>query len=67
VIIGGLTFVFPRIGAAYAVVLMIGGQCVAALVVDHLGLMGMPPDPITLQRVLGMAMVAAGAIVVRGT
>ena len=67
VIIGSLTFVFPRIGAAYAVVLMIGGQCVAALIVDHFGLMGMPINPVTLQRVLGVAMVAAGAMVVRGS
>jgi transporter family-2 protein len=65
VIIAGLAFVFPKIGAAYAVALMIGGQCVAALAVDHFGLLGMPRDPLTLQRVIGVALVAAGAIVVR--
>jgi transporter family-2 protein len=65
VIIASLAFVFPRIGAAYAVALMIGGQCVAALAVDHFGLMGMPRDPLTLQRVIGVALVAAGAVVVR--
>jgi len=47
VIIASLTFVFPRIGAAYAVALMVGGQCVAALMVDHFGFMGMPREPLT--------------------
>ncbi len=40
VIIASLAFVFPKIGAAYAVALMVSGQCVAALMVDHFGLMG---------------------------
>jgi transporter family-2 protein len=48
VIVASLAFVFPKIGAAYAIALMIGGQCVAALVVDHFGLIGMPRDPLTL-------------------
>src|SRR5713226_3990939 len=30
--------VFPKIGAADAVSLMVGGQCVASLMVDHFGL-----------------------------
>lgn len=65
VIIASLTFVFPKIGAAYAVALMIGGQCVAALMIDHFGLVGMPRDPLTMQRVIGVALVAAGAVVMR--
>ena len=65
VIIASLTFVFPKIGAAYAVALMVGGQCVAALIVDHFGLMGMPRDPLTIQRVIGVGLVTAGALVVR--
>ena len=65
VIIASLAFVFPKIGAAYATALMVGGQCVAALMVDHFGIMGMPRDPLTIQRVIGVALVAAGAVVVR--
>jgi transporter family-2 protein len=65
VLLASLAFVFPKIGAAYAVALMISGQCVAALVIDHFGLMGMPRDPLTIQRVIGVVLVAAGAAVVR--
>ena len=65
VIIASLAFVFPKIGAAYAVALMIGGQCIAALAIDHFGLIGMPRDPLTLQRIIGLALFAAGAVVMR--
>jgi transporter family-2 protein len=65
VIIASLAFVFPRIGAAYAIALMVAGQCGAALLVDHFGLVGMPRDPVTMQRVIGVALVAAGAVVMR--
>src|SRR5262245_29164613 len=65
VIIGSLTFVFPKIGAAYAVALMVAGQCVSALLVDHFGLLGMPRAPVTIHRVIGVALVAAGTAVVK--
>jgi transporter family-2 protein len=65
VIIASLAFVFPKIGAAYAVALMVGGQCVAALVIDSFGLLGMPREPLTLQRLIGVALVAFGAAVMR--
>ncbi len=65
VIIASLALVVPRIGAAYAVALMIGGQCAAALVLDHFGLIGLPRDPLTTQRMIGVALVVAGAVAMR--
>lgn len=65
VIIASLAVVFPRIGAAYAVALMVAGQCLAALLIDHFGLLGMPREPLTFQRVLGVALVGAGVVAVR--
>jgi transporter family-2 protein len=65
VIIATLAFVFPKIGGAYAVALVVGGQCAAALVIDHFGLVGMPRDPVTLQRVAGVALACAGALLMR--
>jgi bacterial/archaeal transporter family-2 protein len=66
-IISSLAFVFPKIGAAYAVALMVGGQCVAALMVDSFGLMGMTREPLTIQRLVGVALVAAGAVVIQSS
>jgi transporter family-2 protein len=65
VIVASLTVAFPRIGAAYAVALMVAGQCIAALAIDHFGLMGMPRDPLTVTRAVGVMLVAAGVVMVR--
>lgn len=65
VIILALAFVFPRIGAAWAIALVVLGQCAAALAIDHYGLLGMPKDPVTMGRAAGLAFVALGVALVR--
>ncbi len=65
IVIATAVLVFPRLGAAYAIALMVCGQCIAALVIDHYGLLGMTPSPITMQRAIGVALVAGGVAVFR--
>jgi transporter family-2 protein len=65
IVIVAAVLVFPRLGAAYAVALMVCGQCLAALIIDHYGLMGMDKSPVTLLRVLGVVLVAGGVAVFR--
>jgi len=65
VIIAAAVLVFPRLGAAYAIALMVCGQCLAALIIDHYGLMGMEKSPVTLQRAIGAALVISGVAVFR--
>ncbi len=65
IVIAAAVLVFPRLGAAYAIALMVAGQCLSALLIDHYGLMGMAKSPATLPRVLGVALVAAGVAVLR--
>jgi transporter family-2 protein len=60
-----LAFVFPKIGAAWTIALVVLGQGVAALVIDHYGLLGMPKEPATLARLAGLALVAFGCFLVR--
>jgi transporter family-2 protein len=65
VVILSLAFVYPKIGAALAVALLVLGQSAAALAIDHFGLMGMPSVPVTVSRVLGLALVAGGIALIR--
>ncbi len=65
VIILSLAFVFPKIGAALAVALVVLGQSAAALAIDHYGLMGMPRDPVSLSRIAGLALVVGGVALLR--
>lgn len=64
-IIACLAFVFPRIGAAWAIALVVLGQSGAALAIDHYGLFGMPREPLTLSRAAGLALVASGFLLIR--
>jgi len=65
IIIAAAVVVFPRLGAAVAIALMVCGQCVAAMIIDHYGLMGMEQNPVTVQRIIGVALVAGGVAVFR--
>jgi transporter family-2 protein len=65
IIIAAAVLAFPRLGAAYAVALMVCGQCLAAMVIDHYGLLGMAKNPATLPRVIGVLLVVAGVAVFR--
>ena len=58
IIIVALTF--PKIGAASVVVLMISGQLVTGILLDHFGVFNIPRHPISLVRFLGIAFVFLG-------
>jgi bacterial/archaeal transporter family-2 protein len=65
VIVLSLAVVFPRIGAAVAIALMVLGQSAAALAIDHYGLFAMPISPVTAARIAGMVLVAGGVVLLR--
>ena len=51
----------PRLGATSALVLIVVGQLVAGLVIDHFGLLGIPERPLDLSRLVAVALLMAGA------
>jgi bacterial/archaeal transporter family-2 protein len=55
----------PKLGAATLVALILAGQAVASLLVDHFGWVGFDEQPITLLRVAGIALLAGGVALVR--
>ena len=55
----------PRLGAAVFFSLVVVGQMLAALLLDHLGLLGFARHPINLWRLLGVALLAAGVALIR--
>lgn len=58
-------FAAPRLGVASTITLMIAGQLVAGMVVDHFGGFGIAPRPVNLVRLLGVGLVFAGVVLVR--
>ena len=55
----------PRLGGATTIILMVAGQLLLSVVLDHFGVMGMPKQPISLGRVAGIGLVIAGVLMVR--
>lgn len=55
----------PRLGAAPVVALIICGQLMAALLIDHLGLFGLLPRPIDGLKLAGALCLVAGVILIR--
>lgn len=51
--VGALTFAGWELGAVMVVVLVVTGQLLASLVMDHFGWLGYPVRPISFSRVLG--------------
>jgi transporter family-2 protein len=52
--------VASQLGTTSLLGLALAGQLAMALVADHYGWMGLPEHPITLTRMAGVALLAAG-------
>jgi bacterial/archaeal transporter family-2 protein len=54
----------PKIGTANLVSLSVAGQLLAAVVLDHYGLLGFALHPTNSWRLLGLALIMAGVVLV---
>ncbi len=54
----------PRLGALLLALTLIAGQIMAAIVLEYYGALGYPKYPLTLNRVMGAALVLAGVALV---
>lgn len=63
--VAGTTYLMPRIGAVMVLVCAVTGQMVAALVVDHFGLLHLEPRPVSLMKIGGVLLLAGGVVMVR--
>ncbi len=55
----------PRLGSATTVALFIAGQLIASLVIDQLGLLGVPQHSLSPGRLFGVGLLAAGVALIR--
>jgi transporter family-2 protein len=58
-------FLVPKLGATTMLALVLAGQMVTSLLLDHFGAFAFPVHPISLPRVLGVLMVAAGVVLIQ--
>src|SRR6185369_6455685 len=55
----------PSLGAATLFALVIAGQVLAAVTLDHFGAFGLTPHPIGAARLAGAALLIAGVVLIR--
>jgi transporter family-2 protein len=61
IVVGGVSFMIPRVGVATSITLIIAGQLVISSVLDHYGLLGVQLRPMDIQRAFGLLIVFVGA------
>ena len=59
------TWGVSRLGVAMTITLMVAGQLIISLALDHFGAFGVPRAPVNLGRIAGVALVIGGVILVR--
>jgi transporter family-2 protein len=55
----------PRLGAASMVSLIIAGQMLASLILDHFGLIGYEPHLLNIWRIVGVLFIVGGVVLIR--
>jgi transporter family-2 protein len=60
VIVGVYSFIIPRIGLAPSITLAIAAQLVLGAILNHCGLLGANPQPFTVSRIVGIAVLFVG-------
>lgn len=56
----GIAWIIPQIGAGPAFILMIAGQIITGMLFSHFGILGSPVEPITFTKVLGALLLLGG-------
>ncbi|HKK90259.1 MAG TPA: DMT family transporter [Desulfobacteraceae bacterium] len=55
----------PRLGATLTFSLVVAGQLIMAVFLDHFGLLGVPVQHFTWQRAAGIVLITAGVVLIR--
>jgi bacterial/archaeal transporter family-2 protein len=56
-----------KLGAGTLVAVIVSGQLMAALLIDHFGAFGLPLRPVTPLRLIGVFFLITGVLFIRGT
>jgi bacterial/archaeal transporter family-2 protein len=61
----GIIMIIPRLGAALAFSLIVAGQLMMSVIMDHFGLFGVPVNPVSPAKLLGFLLLLGGVILIR--
>ena len=61
----GIIVLLPKLGVALSFGLVVAGQLIVALIMDHYGLLGMVVKQISIGRIVGVILLVAGVYLIR--
>jgi bacterial/archaeal transporter family-2 protein len=64
-IVAASLFLVSKLGSGVLFALLVTGQMVAAMVMDHMGVLGLPVHHVNAQRILGVLLLLAGVALIR--
>lgn len=62
--VGSSLFFIPKMGATAMISAFITGQLLGSILIDHYGLLGLTPTPVTISRMAGVFLLFAGLFLV---
>ncbi len=62
-VVGQGAFTIPKLGAAGMISLVVAGQMIGSLLMDHFGIL-QPVQPVTLQKLVGVVFLMAGVLLI---
>ena len=65
IFIGLSILVAHQLGAATLIALLVTGQMTASIVIDQFGWLGLPQKPVDFARLIGVALLVGGVVLVR--
>lgn len=65
VFIGLAIVLVPRLGTATFIALLVAGQMIASIAIDHFGLFGIAEHPVNASRLAGALLLVAAVILIR--
>ncbi|WP_109512718.1 DMT family transporter [Pseudomonas ovata] len=65
--VGSAAALIPKLGAAGFLVLVVAGQILVSVIIDHFGWMGLTEKPLSLPRLAGIVLILGGVLLVQYT
>jgi bacterial/archaeal transporter family-2 protein len=62
----GIIVLIPRLGAGLAFALIVSGQLLMSVLMDHYGLLGIPVNPVNPSKLIGFCLLIVGVFLIRG-
>ena len=60
-----MILLLPSLGAATLLALVVAGQMLAGITMDHFGVFGLTPHPVSVSRLIGIALVIGGVLLIK--